>query len=407
MTDTNEIRLEEIQDENNLSPVLEGNDDTGAAADLDAAMESAIAEAQGERPRPVLPRYTAKEYFDSGEWDDQQRAFQANKPIMTGYPWMDAEQPLYPGLYVLGAISSLGKTTFLHQMGDQIAADGTPVLYFSFEQTAHELYAKSLSRRIRNEKYSNPSYHPYTAIEIRQGFADGTQELTEHTDAYKKAVEDRMQIIECNLYTTVEDILDVIEEFMSNSSVKPVVIVDYLQIIYPTDVNGRVDTDQRFNIDHIVKALKQYQKDRGIVLIAICSLNRANYMSPVDMESFKESGCIEYTADVVWGLNLALIFDKDFETKTVGKSMKDTTKTDKQLMVMKAKEAPIRDIVLKAVKNRYGKASYTVYFEYEAAYDNFTKGSQISYLVHKNQLQEEVDEEQRRVNAAMSSEKKD
>ena len=168
-----------------------------------------------------------------------------------------------------------------------------------------------------------------------------------------------------------------------------------------------MDTDQRFNIDHIVKALKQYQKDRGIVLIAICSLNRANYMSPVDMESFKESGCIEYTADVVWGLNLALIFDKDFETKTVGKSMKDTTKTDKQLMVMKAKEAPIRDIVLKAVKNRYGKASYTVYFEYEAAYDNFTKGSQISYLVHKNQLQEEVDEEQRRVNAAMSSENKD
>ena len=290
MTDTNEIRLEDNQDENNHSSVFKRNEDTGSAADLDAAMEVAIAQAQGERPAIVLPDYVADTYFDSGKWDDQQKAFQANRPVNTGYPWMDAEQPLYPGLYVLGAISSLGKTTFLHQMGDQIAADGTPVLYFSFEQTAHELYAKSLSRRIRNEKYSNPSYHPYTAIEIRNGIADGTKELSEQIDAYKTAVGNRMHIIECDLYTTVEDILSAISSFMEETKTKPVVIVDYLQIISPTEVNGRIDTDQRFNIDHIVKALKQYQKDRGIVLIAICSLNRANYMSPVDMESFKESG---------------------------------------------------------------------------------------------------------------------
>lgn len=129
MTDTNEIRLEDIQDENNHSSVSERNEDTGSAADLDVAMEAAIAQAQGERPAIVLPDYVADTYFDSGKWDDQQKAFQANRPVNTGYPWMDAEQPLYPGLYVLGAISSLGKTTFLHQMGDQIAADGTPVLY--------------------------------------------------------------------------------------------------------------------------------------------------------------------------------------------------------------------------------------------------------------------------------------
>ena len=76
-------------------------------------------------------------------------------------------------------------------------------------------------------------------------------------------------------------------------------------------------------------------------------------------------------------------------------------------MVMKAKEAPIRDIVLKAVKNRYGRASYTVYFEYEAAYDLFTKGSPLDYAVHKNQLQAEVEEDQKRVNAAMSSDDKE
>ena len=290
-------------------------------------------------------------------------------------------------------------------MGDNIAEDGTPVLYFSFEQTAHELFAKSLSRRIRNEKYTNSSYNLYTAVEIRRGRADGSKELSDQIAAYTQAVGNRMHVIECDMYTTVEEIMDTVDIFIKQSDTKPVVIVDYLQIIQPTEVNGKIPTDARLNIDHIVKALKQFQKEQGIVLIAICSLNRANYMTPVDMESFKESGCIEYTADVVWGLNLALILDKDFESKSVGKhgAVKDTTTTDKRLMVKRAKEAPVRDIVLMAVKNRYGKASYTVFFEYEAAYDNFTKGSQINYLIRKGILQEEVDEELRKLNVAISS----
>lgn len=53
---------------------------------------------------------------------------------------------LYPGFYVLGAVSSLGKTTFMHQMADQIAYAGQEVLFFSLEQTRLELTTKSLSR---------------------------------------------------------------------------------------------------------------------------------------------------------------------------------------------------------------------------------------------------------------------
>ncbi len=51
---------------------------------------------------------------------------------------------LYPGLYVLGAISSLGKTTFCGQMADQLAFVGEHVLYFSLEQTRLELVTKGL-----------------------------------------------------------------------------------------------------------------------------------------------------------------------------------------------------------------------------------------------------------------------
>ena len=52
----------------------------------------------------------------------------------SGYVNLDAVTSLYPGLYVLGAITSLGKTTFVHQMADQMAKAGHPVLFFSLEQ---------------------------------------------------------------------------------------------------------------------------------------------------------------------------------------------------------------------------------------------------------------------------------
>ena len=65
----------------------------------------------------------------------------------TGYSNVDAVQPLYPGLYVLGAIPSLGKTTFAGQMADQIASTGTPVMFYSLEQSAFELYSKEVARK--------------------------------------------------------------------------------------------------------------------------------------------------------------------------------------------------------------------------------------------------------------------
>ena len=52
----------------------------------------------------------------------------------------------YEGLYIVGAISSLGKTTLVTQIGDQIASGGQDVLVFSLEMARAELMAKSISR---------------------------------------------------------------------------------------------------------------------------------------------------------------------------------------------------------------------------------------------------------------------
>ena len=72
--------------------------------------------------------------------------FSNYKHLKSGYENLDVATSLYPGLYVLGAVSSLGKTTFIHQMADQIAMSGTPVLYISLEMSTLELVSKSLAR---------------------------------------------------------------------------------------------------------------------------------------------------------------------------------------------------------------------------------------------------------------------
>ena len=55
---------------------------------------------------------------------------------------------LYPGLYTIGAVSSLGKTSFALQIADQIAEAGEDVLFFSLEQSRLELVSKSLVMQI-------------------------------------------------------------------------------------------------------------------------------------------------------------------------------------------------------------------------------------------------------------------
>ena len=52
-------------------------------------------------------------------------------------------------------------------------------------------------------------------------------------------------------------------------------------------------------------------------MFVISSLNRSNYTARIDYEAFKESGNIEYTGEVIFGLQLKCINDeKMFEELT-------------------------------------------------------------------------------------------
>lgn len=261
---------------------------------------------------------------------------------------------VYPGLYVLGAISSLGKTTFIHQMADQMAATGEHILYFSLEQSRLEMVSKSLARITAK---MNPS-SAVTSLQIRAGKMDDA--VLDAIDEYRETVGDRVSVIEGNFNCTVSFIGDYVGRYMERNQVKPIVIIDYLQIIQG-DPQQRQSTKEL--IDSNVTELKRLSRSRDIPVFLISSLNRSNYLTPVDFESFKESGGIEYTADVIWGLQLQAINEDIFN--------KENKIKEKREKIREAKAENPRRIELVCLKNRYGISSYRAAFEYYPQHDLF------------------------------------
>ena len=127
---------------------------------------------------------------------------------------------------------------------------------------------------------------------------------------------------------------------------------------------GRKPTDTKQIVDYNVTQLKRLSRSLELPIFVISSVNRSNYLTPVDFEAFKESGGIEYTADVVWGLQLSAIHDPIFD--------KEGKIKEKREKIAEAKEAMPRDIELVCLKNRYGKSRYAAQFTYYPQYDYFT-----------------------------------
>lgn len=278
----------------------------------------------------------------------------------TGLPNLDkVAGGIYPGLYVMGAISALGKTTFIHQIADQMAGAGEHVLFFSLEQSRFEMASKSLARitAYRNIRSA------VSSLDIRKG--NITLAVQEAQKVYAKMIAPRMSIIEGNFNCNISFIGDYVARYIKKNGRKPVVIVDYLQIL-----DGMADQRQttRDLVDTNVRELKRMSRNYDIPVIVISSLNRTNYLAPVDFESFKESGGIEYTADVVWGLQLDVMNDPLFD--------KDRHIKEKHEMIRNAKKENPRKIQLLCLKNRYGISSYTADFLYYPANDYFKPAGQ-------------------------------
>lgn len=325
----------------------------GLTGDKEAFIE-AISEAQ--RQTAAKPDNTA--YYIDALMTGEIERFKNDKK--TGFSNLDAQAGgLYSGLYVLAAISSLGKTSFALQLADQLAAGGNDVIFFSLEQSRLELVSKSLARRTAQKDREKA----VTSLAIRKGYLP--RQVLDAAQEYKEAVADRISIVEGNFACNISFIGDYIRQYVKRNGTRPIAIIDYLQILQPADDNRRQTTKE--TVDSTVTELKRISRELDLTVIIISSVNRANYLAPIDFESLKESGSVEYTCDVVWGLQLQCLNDPIFDKQNNIKERREKIK--------EAKAADPRKIELCCLKNRYGIANYSCYFNYYPANDLFTECS--------------------------------
>lgn len=280
-------------------------------------------------------------------------------PISTGYPTLDLELGdggttpggLTAGLYAIGAISSLGKTTFVMQMADHIAASGRDVLVIALEMAAFELMAKSISR-ITTETAGRDSDRKTV-----QGILQGTR--WKHYSPEEKQTIDRaaakyaelakhLFILEGIGTIGAAEVREAVAKHVKIRGAAPVVIVDYLQILAPADPRA---TDKA-NTDAAILEMKRISRDYDTPVICISSFNRANYKERVSMEAFKESGGIDFSCDVMIGLQLEGAGAKDFD-------------------VDKAKAETPRKIEAVILKDRSAPTGITIPFEYDPRFNLF------------------------------------
>lgn len=280
--------------------------------------------------------------------------------IKTGFATLDAalDGGLYEGLYIVGAISSLGKTTLITQMADQIAEQGHDVIIFSLEMARSELMSKSISRQtlLKVQETNGDTRNAKTARGITDGKRYQNYSETElsiikaATRAYASYA-DHIFIHEGLGSLGVEQIRATVEKHISFTGRRPVCIVDYLQILAPHSDRA---TDKQAT-DHNVMELKRITRDNKLPLIAISSFNRANYKEAVTMEAFKESGAVEYSSDVLMGLQL----------EGAGSSSFDATA---------AKQKNPRAVECVVLKNRNGSVGNKIPFSYYPMFNYFKEG---------------------------------
>lgn len=277
--------------------------------------------------------------------------------ISTGFQKLDEalDGGLYEGLYIIGAISSLGKTTFATQMADQIAQQGQDVLIFSLEMARTEIMAKSISRHtIQNVISEGGSARD---AKTSRGITEGKRYQKyskEEKELITKSIKDYGEYAS-HIFIS-EGVGDIgalsirktVQNHILFTGVTPVIIVDYIQILAPWSDRA---TDKQ-NIDKAVLELKRISRDYKTPVIGISSFNRANYRMEVTMEAFKESGAIEYSSDVLIGLQLK------------GAGAKDFNATD-------AKKKNPREVELVVLKNRNGRTGDKIGFSYYPLFNYF------------------------------------
>ena len=267
-------------------------------------------------------------------------------PIKTGFKEFDEQLGggLFPGLYVIGAASSIGKTTLTLQVADNIAAQGVPVLFVSVEQSGEELVAKSLAR-IMHDRHHPAPYQEILNNEAFNAWNEQTlNTFIEACNEYTRTIAPSLRINRPYEQPTAQDVEAEVAKMATRYGRPPVVFLDYLQLMKSDDPR---DTD-KLVIDKAVLIARRIADKYKTPVWLISSINRQNYASQIGPEAFKESGNIEFSADVLLGMQ-----PNGFK-EALNEEGEASRKRKAQELYAECRSQAIRNVDLFVLKNRNG-----------------------------------------------------
>ena len=243
---------------------------------------------------------------------------------------------LHAGLTVLGAVSSMGKTSLMLQMADTLAAAGRNVLFITIEMSRMELIAKSAVRGTR---------------ERARPLLDGRlpeNKVRSLISAYRQKTGGRVELWEPDAPLTPAFLDEKVSTFCAQHE-SPVLFLDYLQLVAP----ARAGMTEKQTADAAVAMLKQLARRYDMPVMAASSLNREAYRpgsAEPGLSAFKESGSVEYSADLLLVLKYRTDADKEIKTGP-------------------------RHLALTILKNRFGATGESIPLDYEPEKELFRDGA--------------------------------
>ena len=261
-------------------------------------------------------------------------------------------------LHVLAAGSGMGKTTLALQMATSLSAQGHDVLYVALEQDKATLTLKGVSRCTREiseaDALTTWELEEADREDCRAHLSDGqlaTLELAKERHAEQAA---RLKFIDRP--TSIDELERIVDRHERLRGNTPCVVLDYLQLLRPSESQRHLSSLERTKEN--VARLKALVVQHNLPMLVLSSLNRLGYNVAVAVESLKESGDIEFTADVVLGLQPIQLGAADDGN---GRAINAATRTQE-----------VRTMRLTCLKHREGKAGEAV-LEYDAAHNAFNE----------------------------------
>ena len=299
-------------------------------------------------------------------------------------------------LIFLGAISSLGKTSFALQMATQIAEHGDDVLLFSLEMSSDALNAKTISRYTHilsmgsGFEAKRRQANRLTTRDILTGkvgefvFDEPQDEKAKlFLEAYNKTravTGERIRLYIGENDVDVDTVRYVAEYHYKVTHKKPFIILDYLQILRPSEDGLNRHLDKRLLTEDDCTKLKCIARDLDVPILVISAFNRNSYLDPVTTSAFREASGIEYSSDYLLGMQYCnMDYKKHWFTTENGKKKKVyESQQDHNTRVRELFDKMDTDgangeplpIELKVLKARLGTKG-SIYFDFLPRYNYF------------------------------------